>query len=202
MSTLTTVLSLRKPDGTDFVSRVLDLNNNYDLIDSLFNVATGHSHAGSGTSGRRITTFQDVEGQYDPVEAATFDTLTGASHLINNMNRIRFWLTQISGQALGTVGTNLNAHIATTPALHGSSSFNYTQLTGATTGNPPTLTAVGGDTNVGISLVAKGTGAIVLNASTVTHNGTVTGITSLTATALTVASDEAGTSKVEFYMSI
>lgn len=110
MATYTANLTLRKPDGVDFVSRLLDVDNNLDALDALFSTSTGHAHSGSGTSGKRIQAFQDNEGQQDAVEAATLDTLGGGSHLINNLNRIRYWLTQISGQALGTVTTSLNTH--------------------------------------------------------------------------------------------
>ncbi len=111
MATFSTNLSLRKPDGTDFVSRVLDINNNLDSIDALFHPTTGHKHTGAGTNGSRLLLAQDVEVNYEAAEAATLDTLSGASRLINNLNRIRYYLTQISGQSLGTVATSLNTHV-------------------------------------------------------------------------------------------
>ncbi len=124
MATLTAILSIRKPDGTDFVSRVNDLNNNWDLIDALFNSTTGHKHAGSGTSGA-VVTINESQVIYDAVEAATLDALAGGSMLINNMNRVRYWLTQISGQGLGTVGTSLNAHVTGTGTVHTGASFGF-----------------------------------------------------------------------------
>ncbi len=145
MATLTTILSLRKPDGTDFVNRVNDLNNNWDALDTLFSSSVGHSHAGSGTSGKRIASYQDVEGQYDPTEAATFDTLSGASHLINNLNRVRYWLTQISGQGLGTVATSLNSHITGTGIVHTAASFGFAD---GTAGAPSAFFS--SDTDTGI----------------------------------------------------
>lgn len=111
MATLTTILSLRKPDGVDFVNRVLDLNNNWDAIDALFHTTTGHKHTGAGTHGTRLLVEQNFEVNREIVEAATLDTLDAASRLINNMNRIRYWITQLSGQALGTVGTSVNTHV-------------------------------------------------------------------------------------------
>lgn len=122
MATLSTVLSLRKPDGTDFVSRVNDLNNNWDIVDALFNTTTGHKHTGVGTNGP-VVAINESQIPYDPVEAATLDTLSGSSMLINNLNRIRYYITQVSGQALGTVSVSLNAHVTNTTTYHGTTGF-------------------------------------------------------------------------------
>lgn len=122
MATFTGITSLRKSAGTDFVSRTLDLNNNWDIVDALFDPATGHFHSGSGTSGRKVSVAQNDQVVYDPVEAATLDALSGSSKLINNLNRIRFWLSQISGEAVGTVTVNLATHVAAGTA-HGISGF-------------------------------------------------------------------------------
>lgn len=123
MATFTATLSLRKPDGTDFVSRVLDINNNLDSIDALFHATTGHAHTGAGTHGPKIVIEQNDEVVYDPTEAATNDTLGGGSKLINNLNRIRFWIQQVSGQTLGTVTENLNTHRTNTGTFHGTTGF-------------------------------------------------------------------------------
>ena len=45
-----------------------------------------------------------------------------------------------------------------------SSAVNQIDVTNAATGNPPSFTATGGDTNIGLTLAAKGTGAINLTA--------------------------------------
>ena len=112
MATLTTTLSLRKPGDSDSVQHTLDLNNNYDLIDALFNPTTGHKHTGAGTNAP-VATMDETLVIYDPTEAATNDTLSGTSKLINNMNRLRYWITQVSGVSWTTaIGTSLSTHVA------------------------------------------------------------------------------------------
>src|SRR5258706_5756505 len=165
MSSLTTILSLRKPDGPDNVSHTLDLNGNWDLVDALFNTSTGHKHTGAGTNGP-IVVIDETQVVYDATEAATLDTLSGASHLINNMNRIRYWLTQISGQSLGTVTTSLNTHAtsfhatafaAPNTVVLGSAAANGAATTiirsdatiAAFDTTPPTVSAVGDAAAVG-----------------------------------------------------
>ena len=58
---------------------------------------------------------------------------------------------------LQTGGTT-QAQIANT-----SSAVNYPQITGNTTGNAPSITAVGSDTNISLNLVPKGTGNVQIN---------------------------------------
>lgn len=124
MATNTAIIALRKPDGTDFVSRTLDLNNNWDSIDSLFHPSTGHKHTGAGTNGPNLLLSQSTEVDDDAGEAATLDTLTASTRLIANMNRIRYWITQVSGVAWGsTITENLNTHRLNTTTYHGTTGF-------------------------------------------------------------------------------
>lgn len=120
MATFTTYVNLRKPDGTDFVSRANDLNGNWDLLDALFNASTGHKHTGAGTNGPRLLLVQDVEVDDDTGEAAVLTTLDANTRLIANLNRIRYWITQVSGEALGTVTQSLATHRGT---FHGVTAF-------------------------------------------------------------------------------
>ena len=55
------------------------------------------------------------------------------------------------------------------------SAVNHVELTNAATGNAPTLNAVGGDTNVSLSLAAKGTGSLIINSKASLTKETVTG---------------------------
>jgi hypothetical protein len=123
VAVLTTVLSLRKPDPADFINHVTDLNANWDLVDALFNTSTGHKHTGAGTNGPTVTI--DENGVlYDASEASTNDTLSGASKLINNMNRLRYWITQISGVSwTSAITESLNTHRTNTTTFHGTTGF-------------------------------------------------------------------------------
>ena len=58
-----------------------------------------------------------------------------------------------------------------------SSAVNHVELTNAATDNAPQLNAVGGNTNVSLSLAAKGTGAILLNSKVRYKEETLTGTT-------------------------
>lgn len=123
MATTTPVLSLRRPDGPDMVRRTLDFNNNMDLLDALFHAATGHTHSASGTNGPTVV-LNESQVVYDAAEAATNDTLTGASKLINNLNRIRYSISQVSGVAWGAAITeSLNTHRLNTASAHGTTGF-------------------------------------------------------------------------------
>jgi hypothetical protein len=153
MATYTTTLALRKPAGTDYVSRVLDINNNLDSVDALFHATTGHKHTGAGTHGP-VVTLTESQIVYDAVEAATLDTLSGASMLINNLNRIRYYLTQISGQALGTVSVSLNAHVINTSSAHTVSGVLTVATAHAAGTNPATNGTFRGPNNT-LTLVAR-----------------------------------------------
>lgn len=48
---------------------------------------------------------------------------------------------------------------------HTASAVNYVQVTGAATGNRPTITAQGSDANAGLSLFAKGTGGVFIGSN-------------------------------------
>jgi hypothetical protein len=60
------------------------------------------------------------------------------------------------------------------------SAVNYLTVTGSTTGNAPTITAAGSDTNISISLVPKGTGTVT--ATTLTLGGATIGTNALAVT--------------------
>lgn len=97
----------------------------------------------------------------------------------------------------GTLAVGGNATI-------GNTSTNYLTVNGNSTGQPSYITAAGGDTNIGIDLNAKGTGAIRLNSNsavqlsvsssafTVTPNATFSGTLAAGATTITGASAAAG----------
>ncbi|MBA3768700.1 MAG: hypothetical protein H0W99_17320 [Acidobacteria bacterium] len=55
------------------------------------------------------------------------------------------------------------------------SAVNEMTLTNAATGNPPQLSATGGDTNIALKLSPKGSGQILLNGADVNQNGAAGG---------------------------
>lgn len=95
-----------------------------------------------------------------------------------------------SGNA-GTINFKTSASTLQLAVVHTASAVNTLQVSGAATGNPPTITAVGSDSNVGINFVTKGSGQVKANGTalltgnqTITLSGDVTGsgATSITTT--------------------
>lgn len=60
--------------------------------------------------------------------------------------------------ALSLQGGNFGANIV--QCIHTASAVNYTRVTNNTTGNRPSISAQGTDTNIGLSIIAKGTGTL------------------------------------------
>ena len=72
----------------------------------------------------------------------------------------------------GGVGIGGNVYVANTfVASQHSNSVNYIQVTGNTSGNSPTLSAIGSDTNLGLNITAKGSASIYLNAANTEISG-------------------------------
>jgi hypothetical protein len=78
-----------------------------------------------------------------------------------------------------------NLYTASLFSVNATNLANYLQVQGAATGSPPTITAAGSDTNVGLNLVPKGTGVVAatgpLQAGTASANslqllGAATGV--------------------------
>lgn len=57
---------------------------------------------------------------------------------------------------------NTNSSAKQFEIVHTASAVNWLRLTGAATGNPPTLSSQGSDTNIGLNLASKGTGSVNL----------------------------------------
>lgn len=92
----------------------------------------------------------------------------------------------ISANGAGSVRLTTNGTTQTEQmrVSHTASAVNYVQVTGAATGNRPTISAQGTDTNIDLALTPKGTGVVSIptlsltNALSVANGGT--GLTSLT----------------------
>lgn len=89
----------------------------------------------------------------DGVDGASYVTLTGTQTLTNKT----LTSPRIGTNILDTNGNELFNLTATASAV------NELTYANAATGNPPTVTASGGDTNIGITINGKGTGSIILN---------------------------------------
>ena len=89
-------------------------------------------------------------------------TLTGTQTLTNKT----LTAPKIGTSILDTSGNELALLTATGSAV------NEFTLANAATGNNPTISATGGDTNVGITLTPKGTGEIVIAAGNLNYGGT------------------------------
>ena len=96
-------------------------------------------------------------GVYEATVGATGDvTLTGTQTLTNKT----LTAPKIGTSILDTNGNELFLLTAT------SSAVNQLTYANAATGNKPTLTASGGDTNIGVSIQPKGSGTITIDALT------------------------------------
>lgn len=94
------------------------------------------------------------------VAAGTAVTLTGTETLTNKT---------LTSPKVGTAINDTNGNeIIKTPAT--SSAVNEITITNAATGNAPTISATGGDTNIDLTLVGKGTGKVRTDA----RYGTIT----------------------------
>ncbi len=60
------------------------------------------------------------------------------------------------------------------------SAVNYVNITNAATGNPPIIASAGSDTNIGLNIKTKGTGALAITANSTTLSGSLTVATSET----------------------
>lgn len=124
---------------------------------------TSHTHLVSDTTGLQAA----LDAKQD---ASTAVTLTGAQTLTNK--------TMTAGKFDKLADTNGNTSITlnqvdTSPIAN----RNYFRVDGAATGNPPAIWALGTDPNVGINLIAKGTGTVKANGVDVV---TTTGAQTLT----------------------
>ena len=88
----------------------------------------------------------------------------------------------IASSGTGSIGFGTaNGGTPQVTIFNTTSAVNYLGITGATTGNPPSLSAQGTDTNISLAVQTKGTGAIDLAAGSggvnISNGGTVTAIT-------------------------
>ena len=149
MATNTTSYSFLKPTvGGDTNLWGGYLNSNFDDIDDLLD----------GTS---AVSGIDIDGgsiDGTPIGAAAastgvFTTLTSTSAVTGSL--------QASGASFNFLDNNGNENLALARVA---SAVNHLQASNAATGNAPGLAAVGDDTNIGLTLSAKGSGVVQVGA--------------------------------------
>ena len=132
---------------TDAVEGEYILYNNTSGSYDLTFANTGHAANGVAFSqGSRAIVYSDGSTIYD----AGFVTLPGTQTLTNKT----LTAPKIGTSILDTGGNELFLLTATGSAV------NQLTYNNASTGNNPTFTASGGDTNIGLNLVPKGTGVL------------------------------------------
>jgi hypothetical protein len=132
---------------TDAVEGEYILYNNTSGSYSLTFANTGHAANGVAISqGSRAIVYSNGSTIYD----AGFVTLPGTQTLTNKT----LTAPKIGTSILDTGGNELFLLTATGSAV------NQLTYNNASTGNNPTFTASGGDTNIGLNLVPKGTGTL------------------------------------------
>jgi hypothetical protein len=121
--------------------------------------ATGTSYLGGSSTSRSV--------QVDPVAGGTSTYTQFTRFVANNEQQIVAANTANLG-LVATGGGGINMRTTASGQLQlrvADTSFavNYAQVTGGATGNAPTISAQGSDTNIGMNLTTKGTGALSVN---------------------------------------
>lgn len=140
---------------------------------SLSMIAKGSGSLYFGGTGPASSSFSvaTVAGSVDYLQVVgstggfPYYTASGASANIN----IGFYTKGTGNLLLGSVGGVVQARVSPT-----TSAVNYLDLTGAATGNAPTISAQGSDANINLTLTPKGTGAVTTAAS-LTATGGISG---------------------------
>ena len=172
-----------------FPSFRTDLNNALSALNTMHSGTSRPSGAAIGTmwldstnSGSNSLTIKFFDGS-DDISFATIDTSANTVNFIDSTVSADL-LNDTSPQLGGNLDTNSHniliddAHFIADENSNEqiifqttASAVNQFDVTNAATGNDPTITATGTDSNVGLGIVAKGTGVIQV---TTTMNPTLT----------------------------
>jgi len=130
--------------GTTDKSTKVVYSNGTDIVDTLIDTTNGVNTLTNKTLTSAVLGNPTVTGA----------TISLGANLSTNGNNILFADTKFIADA------NTNELVVFSETA---SAVNEVTLANAATGNNPTFTASGGDTNVGITFTPKGTGAITIN---------------------------------------
>lgn len=125
-------------------------------------------------------TWQDTDLSILNTNPIELDSMGSANVVISGLTKLVLkdpdGATIWSFDDIGSAGSNIDGFLTftTTP-----SAVNYLNITNAATGNPPILASKGGDSNVGLTITTKGTGALALSSSSgaVSITGTTVSLT-------------------------
>ena len=158
-----------------------DLNNSLSAINSMHSGTSRPSGAVAGTlwldttnSGSNSLTVKFYDGSDD----ITFATVNTSANTVDfTDSSVTFDIVNDTSPQLGG-NLDTNSHNIGIDDAHGildesnneqlifqttGSAVNYLEITNSATGNNPTFSATGSDTNVGLEISTKGTGAIKFN---------------------------------------
>ena len=164
-----------------------DLNNALSAINSMHSGSSRPSGAAAGTMWLDTTSASSPTIKfYDGSDDISFATINYSANTVNFLDSTvsADLVNDTSPQLGGNLDTNSHniiiddAHFISDENNNEqiifqttASAVNQFDVTNAATGNDPTITATGGDSNVGLGIVAKGTGVVQV---TTTMNPTLT----------------------------
>ena len=164
-----------------------DLNNAFSAINTMQSGSSRPSGAAAGTMWLDTTSASSPTIKFfDGTDDISFATIDYSANTVNFLDSTvsADLVNDTSPQLGGNLDTNSHniiiddAHFISDENNNEqiifqttASAVNQFDVTNAATGNDPTITATGGDSNVGLGIVAKGTGVIQI---TTTMNPTLT----------------------------
>ena len=164
-----------------------DLNNTLSAINTMHSGSSRPSGAAAGTMWLDTTSASSPTIKfYDGSDDISFATINYSANTVNFLDSTvsAYLVNDTSPQLGGNLDTNSHniiiddAHFISDENNNEqiifqttASAVNQFDVTNAATGNDPTITATGGDSNVGLGIVAKGTGVVQV---TTTMNPTLT----------------------------
>ena len=164
-----------------------DLNNAFSAINTMQSGSSRPSGAAAGTMWLDTTSASSPTIKFfDGTDDISFATINYSANTVNFLDSTvsADLVNDTSPQLGGNLDTNSHniiiddAHFISDENNNEqiifqttASAVNQFDVTNAATGNDPTITATGGDSNVGLGIVAKGTGVVQV---TTTMNPTLT----------------------------
>ncbi len=170
------VLTIQEADGVPKkagITKIIVTNGTLSISGTTATIITGGG-GGGGTPGGDPGTIQfNDTGNFGGIAGFTTD----GTNVTATSGVLRPTSPRITTGILDSNGNELFLFTATASAV------NEVRLANAATGNNPTFTASGGDTDVGINFVPKGAGAIQVSGATITTASNTQTLTNKTLTA-------------------